>query len=360
MSRIYNFSAGPATLPEVVLKQIQSELLNFQGSGISIMEMGHRRPEFKAVAKAAESDFRSLLKVPDNYAVLFLPGGARVQFAMLAHNLFAKKAQADYVATGFWSECAASEAAKIGNVKIIASTKASGFCSIPDPKTWQVREDSTYLHYTDNETLSGVEFYDIPDSHGLSLVSDMTSSLLSKPLDINKFGVIYAGAQKNCGIAGLAIVIVRKDLFPQICANTPSVFDYKLETEQQSLYSTPPTFPWYVSGLLFKWLKDQGGVEAFAKRSEQRAQRLYDVIDNHDCYINKIDKTCRSRMNVTFQLPNEALETLFLQQAEKQGLAYLKGHRHVGGIRASIYIGMPDAGVATLAEFMEDFAKRQA
>ena len=361
MTRVYNFAAGPATLPLEVLEQAQGEMLDWHGLGVSVMELGHRTAAFRDLAASVEQQLRDLLAIPSNYRVLFMQGGARVQFAMLALNLLRGKSKADYVDTGIWSQIAAKEAERYCQVHTVASSEGLEYKDIPPLQSWQCSSDAAYMHYTDNETVQGVEFLEVPVVAGAApLVSDMTSSLLSKPLDISQFGLIYAGAQKNLGIAGLSVVIVREDLVGQAHAQTPMVFDYQVAVENQSLYATPPTYPWYIMGLVCDWIKQQGGVAALAAINARKANKLYQYIDASDFYHNDIALSCRSRMNVVFTVADATLEKKFLSQAEQQGLAYLKGHRFVGGMRASIYNALPESGVDALLSFMDDFATRHA
>ena len=358
MKRVLNFGAGPATLPLAVLEQIQADLFDWRGLGVSIMELGHRTQAFRDLVDEVNLRMRELLAIPDDYALLFLAGGARVQFAMLALNLLGEANVADYVDTGVWSKIAHQEAQRYADARISASAADSAYTLIPDLADWQLSEQAAYLHYTDNETIQGLEFHAVPEITDRPLVTDMTSSLLSKPLDIKRFGLIYAGAQKNLGIAGLTIAIIRRDLLDRARATTPTVFNYQVNAEQHSLYATPPTFAWYVTGLVCDWIASQGGVAALAQLNQQKADLLYQYIDQSDFYHNPIDASCRSRMNVVFTLRESRGEALFLQEASQAGLAYLKGHRVVGGMRASIYNAMPLSAVQQLLVFMQDFAAR--
>ncbi|MFO7604576.1 MAG: 3-phosphoserine/phosphohydroxythreonine transaminase [Gammaproteobacteria bacterium] len=358
MSRAFNFSAGPAMLPQSVLEQAQAEMLDWRGSGMSIMEMSHRGKEYMSVAEKAEADLRALLNISDDYAVLFLQGGASSQFAMVPMNLLRGKAKADYINTGAWSKKAIAEAKLFCEVNVAASSEDKKFTYVPAQETWQLDKDAAYVHYTPNETIGGVEFHWLPDTGAVPLVADMSSTLLSRPLDVSKFGVIYAGAQKNIGPAGLTLAIVRKDLIGQTLAGTPSMFDYKTHADNDSMANTPPTYSWYLAGLVFEWLQAQGGLEGMAKLNQRKAQKLYDAIDNSDFYANPVQKDCRSWMNVPFTLANADLDKTFLEEALKENLKTLKGHRSVGGMRASIYNAMPEAGVDTLVAFMQDFEKR--
>jgi phosphoserine aminotransferase len=355
---IYNFSAGPAVLPHEVLKQAQDELLDWHGSGMSVMEMSHRGKEFMGIAAAAEKDLRELMNIPANYKVLFLQGGAHLQFSMIPLNLLRGKTSADYVNTGEWSKKAISEARKFCTVNIAADTSDKKFTCVPAFNTWKCDPNAAYLHYTSNETIGGVEFSWVPETGNVPLVADMSSHILSRPIDVSKYGLIYAGSQKNIGPAGMCIVIVRDDLIGQIPANTPTMLDYKIHADNDSMYNTPPTFAIYMSGLVFQWLKRNGGVAAMEKTNIAKAKLLYDAIETSNGFYNcPVAKADRSRMNVPFTLKNEALDADFLKQADARGLLQLKGHRSVGGMRASIYNAMPLAGVQALVSFMTEFAK---
>jgi len=358
MSRCFNFSAGPAMLPTAVLEQAQQEILDWNGTGMSVMEMSHRGKEFMSIATKAEADLRELMQISDDYAVLFLQGGASAQFAMIPMNLLRGKSKADYVNTGAWSKKAIAEAKLYCDVNVVASSEAQKFTSIPAFDTWAMDKDAAYLHYTPNETIGGVEFHWIPEVGDVPLVADLSSTILSRPVDVSKYGLIYAGAQKNIGPAGLTLVIVRKDLLGETIKNTPSVFDYKQMADNDSMLNTPPTYAWYLSGLVFEWLKQQGGLTAMATLNERKAQKLYAAIDQSGFYANPVEVTSRSWMNVPFTLADAELDKTFLEEATKQGLKTLKGHRSVGGMRASIYNAMPEAGVDALISFMQDFEKR--
>jgi len=360
MSRVYNFGAGPATLPEAVLEQAKDEMLDWQGSGMSVMEMSHRGKEFMSIAAQAEKDLRELLTIPDQYKVLFLQGGASSQFAMVPINLLRGKNKADYINTGSWSKKAISEARRFCNVNIAASSEKDGFNTIPPQSKWQLDSDAAYVHYTPNETIGGVEFHWIPDTANAPLVADMSSTILSRPVDVSKYGVIYAGAQKNIGPAGLTVVIVREDLIGMVLPGMPIMFDYKTQAENDSMYNTPPTYAWYLAGLVFSRLKHQGGLSAMAEINRRKAERLYSAIDASDFYTNPVDPVCRSWMNVPFTLADSNLDSTFLEQAKKAGLVALKGHRSVGGMRASIYNAMPEQGIDALVDFMGDFEKDHA
>jgi len=357
MSAIYNFSAGPAVLPGAVLEQAQAELLDWHGSGMSVMEMSHRGKEFMSIAGQAEADLRELLAIPDNYRVLFLQGGATSQFAMVPLNLLRGKQQADYINTGAWSKKAIGEAGRFCEVNVAASAEDSKFTTIPALESWQLNSDAAYVHYTPNETIGGVEFHWVPDTGDVPLVADMSSTILSRPLDVSRYGVIYAGAQKNIGPAGLTVVIVRDDLTGDTVAGTPSMYDYKLHADNDSMLNTPPTYGWYLAGLVFDWLKQQGGLAAMAEINQRKSARLYDAVSASDFYNSPVDVACQSWMNVPFTLADASLDSEFLTQAATAGLLNLKGHRSVGGMRASIYNAMPEAGVGALIDFMGEFER---
>jgi len=364
---IYNFSAGPAVLPREVLLRAQVEMLDWRGTGMSVMEMSHRGKEFTGIAAAAEIDFRDLLHIPPNYKVLFLQGGAHLQFSMVPLNLLRGKSSADYVNTGEWSKKSISEAKKFCNVNVVASSADKNFSYIPEFASWQCDPNAAYLHYTSNETIGGVEFNWTPDLYektgagDIPLVADMSSHILSRPVDVAKHGIIYAGAQKNIGPAGLCIVIVREDLLGHAPANTPAMLNYKNHADNDSMYNTPPTYGIYIAGLVFQWLKRQGGVAAIEQANIAKAALLYRTIDSSNGFYNcPVAQADRSRMNVAFTLKDNTLDNAFLKQAEQHGLMQLKGHRSVGGMRASIYNAMPLEGVQALADFMEAFAKRVA
>lgn len=346
-------------LPQPVLAQAQAELLDWNGTGMSVMEMSHRGKEYMAIASQAEADLREILAIPSHYKVLFLQGGASSQFAMIPMNLLRGKSTADYVDTGDWSDKAIKEAKKFCQVNVVASTKAGNYTSVLAFDTWQRNPDAAYLHYTPNETIRGVEFPFIPDSGGVPLVADMSSTILSRPLDVSKFGLIYAGAQKNIGPAGLTIVIVREDLLGQALPGTPTMFDYKTHADNDSMYNTPPTYAWYLAGLVFRWIKQQGGLVGMAAINERKANKLYAAIEaSGGFYRSPVDPTCRSWMNVPFTLVNPELDKAFLAEAAQAGLTTLQGHRSVGGMRASIYNAMPEEGVDALVSFMQEFARR--
>ncbi len=357
-NRVFNFSAGPAVLPQPVLEQAQAELLDWKGSGMSVMEVSHRGTDFVELAARSEETLRRLLGISDDYYVLFLAGGATLQFASVPLNLTAPDANVDYVLTGSWGKKAASEAARYTNVNIAADSSGSRYTEIPDPSGWNLTDGASYLHYTPNETIVGVEFHFVPDVGNVPLVADMSSTILSRPIDVSRFGVIYAGAQKNIGAAGIALVIVRKDLTGNARRETPGVIDYKTMAEADSMWNTPPTFSWYISALVFDWIEAQGGLEALAQLNQRKADKLYAAIDRSGFYNNPVRPDCRSWMNIPFTLADDALDGEFLKQADAAGLRNLKGHRLVGGMRASIYNAMPEAGVDALIAFMEDFEKR--
>ncbi len=360
MSRVYNFSAGPAMLPEAVLKQAQEELPDWHGAGASIMEMSHRGREFVSVAAEAERDVRELLGVPNNYKVLFLQGGASTQFATVPMNLLRGKTTADYILTGAWGKKAISDAKKYCTVNLAASSEDEKFTNIPSFARWSLNKDAAYVHYTPNETIGGVEFHWVPDTGEVPLVADYSSTILSRPIEIRRFGLIYAGAQKNIGPAGVTLVIVRDDLIGDVLPITPSVYDYAKQAEADSMLNTPPTYGIYLSGLVFKWLKAQGGLSAMAKVNERKANKLYAAIDGSNFYSNPVEKASRSWMNVPFILAKAELDKDFLAGATAAGLTTLEGHRSVGGMRASIYNAMPEAGVDALIAYMADFEKRKA
>ncbi|MFA7555125.1 MAG: 3-phosphoserine/phosphohydroxythreonine transaminase [Spongiibacteraceae bacterium] len=357
MSRKYNFCAGPAALPESVLQQAAAELVDYQGAGLSIMEMSHRSPEIVAIAEKAEQDFRDLLNITDDYAVLFLQGGASTQFAAVPLNLMGDKGAADYVNTGQWSIKAIKEAKKFGKVNVVASSEDTNFTTIPAFESWQLNKDAAYLHYTPNETIGGVEYMWTPEVD-VPLVADMSSTILSRPIDVSKFGVIYAGAQKNIGPAGLTIVIARKDLLGKSSAACPTMLDYKTAADNGSMYNTPPTYSLYLAGLVFQWLKDQGGLSAIETLNRRKAEKLYAFIDNSAFYANPVELASRSLMNIPFTLANADLDKQFLAEAEAIGMLNLKGHRSVGGMRASIYNAVPEQAVDALIDFMKDFESR--
>ncbi len=357
MERIYNFSAGPAVLPQEVLEQARDEMLNWQGCGMSVMEMSHRGKEFMGIAAQAEADLRELMAIPANYKVLFLQGGASTQFAMVPMNLLRGKKSADYVNTGEWSKKAIKEAKKFGAVNVVASSEDANFSYAPTQDKWKLDANAAYVHYTPNETIGGVEFNWVPETGDVPLVADMSSNILSRVIDINKFGLVYAGAQKNIGPAGLTIVIVRDDLIGETIAGTPSMMDYKIHAENESMYNTPPTYGIYMAGLVFRWLKHNGGLVKMEANNVAKAKLLYDCLDESKFYHCPTAKENRSRMNIPFTLKDAALDEAFLKEAKARGLVQLKGHRSVGGMRASIYNAMPIDGVKALVALMNDFEK---
>ena len=358
MSRIFNFAAGPAVLPEAVLEQASQEMLDWHGCGTSVMEMSHRGKEFIGIAAAAEADLRELLGVPANYKVLFLQGGATLQFAAIPMNLLRGKSSADYVNTGEWSKKAIKEAKRYCSVNIAASSEDKKFTYAPAQAAWKLDRNAAYVHVSTNETIGGVEFHWIPDTGDVPLVADMSSHILSRPVEVAKYGLIYAGAQKNIGPAGLTIVIVRDDLLGQALPITPSVLEYKAQSEADSMLNTPPTYGVYIAGLVFKWLKGLGGLKKMAELNSAKAQVLYEFLDQTEFYYSPVEKGDRSLMNVPFRLRNESLNDDFLKQAKDRGMVELKGHRSVGGMRASIYNAMPIDGVKALVGFMREFQTR--
>ena len=355
MARIFNFSAGPAVLPEEVLARAGDEMLDWRGTGMCVMEMSHRGKEFMSIAAEAEKDFRDLLAVPASYKVLFLQGGATLQFAQIPMNLLAGKSAADYVVTGEWSKKAVKEAQAYCDVHVAASSEDKGFTYFPSQKDFKARNEAAYLHYCSNETIGGVEAHWIPDAGNMPLVADASSHLLSRPLEVARFGLIYAGAQKNIGPAGLTIVIVRDDLIGKAAKGTPSVMDYRQQAAADSMLNTPATYGIYIAGLVFKWLKQLGGLAEIEKRNITKAQLLYDYLDRSGFYENPVARKDRSRMNVPFTLKDASLDDAFLKGAEQQGMIQLKGHRSVGGMRASIYNAMPLAGVQQLVAYLKEF-----
>jgi len=359
MTQVYNFSSGPAMLPTDVLRQAQEELVNWQGLGTSVMEISHRSKEFIHVAEEAEKDFRDLLQIPSNYKVLFCHGGGRGQFSALPLNLLGDRTTADYVDGGYWAASAVKEAKKYCQPNVIdAKVTVDGLRALKPMREWQLSDNAAYVHYCPNETIDGIAIDETPDFGDAIVTADFSSTILSGPLDISRFGVIYAGAQKNIGPAGLTLVIVRDDLLGKAHTACPSVLDYSVLSENDSMFNTPPTFAWYLSGLVFKWLKAQGGVEAMNRINQQKADLLYGVIDTSDFYRNDVAPANRSRMNVPFQLADSNLDKLFLEESFAAGLHALKGHRVVGGMRASIYNAMPLAGVQVLTDFMKEFERR--
>lgn len=360
MQRKYNFGAGPATLPQEVLEQVQQELLDWQGTGVSVMELGHRTTDFsERVLFPAINELKELMAIPDNYKIVFITGGASSQFSMVPLNLLNNKTEADYLYTGIWSQKAIAEAKRYCHVHLALNAENNGFTDIPSPAQLKLNPQSAYVHYTPNETINGMEFHWVPDTDTVPLVADMSSNILSRPIDVKRYGVIYAGAQKNIGPAGLTVAIIREDLVGNAMPSTPTLYNYKTYVEHNSLYNTPATFAIYIAGLVFNWLRKQGGLKAIAEINQRKANKLYQLIDDSaGFYKNTINKNCRSRMNIIFNLPDENLQQLFLKETAATGLLYLKGHKAVGGIRASIYNAMPDKGVDALVEFMKEFMKR--
>jgi phosphoserine aminotransferase len=358
--RIYNFSAGPAVLPEPVLKQAQQELFALPGVGMSVLEISHRSTTFERIINEAEADLRRLLAIPENYKVLFLQGGASLQFSMVPMNLLPKGGSADYLLTGSWGEGAIKEAKKLGAAREAASTAETNFNRLPKPEEIKLDPNAAYLHFTSNETIFGVEFQEEPEAGDVPLVCDMSSNFISKPIDVSKYGLIYAGAQKNAGPAGATIVIIREDLLEKAPQGLPAMLDYKNLAKSGSLYNTPPCFAIYICGLVFKWLlNDIGGLAKISANNKAKAGILYDAIDASDGYYRgHAEKDCRSLMNVTLRLPNEELEKRFIKESTAAGFDGLKGHRSVGGLRASIYNAFPKEGVVKLVEFMREFARK--
>jgi phosphoserine aminotransferase len=360
MSRVFNFSAGPAVLPEAVLQRARDEMLDWHGSGMSVMEMSHRGKEFIAIAEKATADLRQLLAVPDGYRVLFLQGGATLQFAMVPLNLLRGGGRADYINTGQWSKKAIGEAKRYCTVNVAGSSEGDGFNSVPEAGDLKLDPGAAYVHYTPNETIGGVEFPYVPDTGGVPLVADLSSTILSRPVDVSRYGVIYAGAQKNIGPAGLTVVIVRDDLIGHAAADVPAMLNYKVHADAESMSNTPPTYAWYIAGLVFEWIKDLGGLEAVAQINARKAGKLYDCIDGSGgFYSNPVEPSCRSWMNVPFTLADSGLDEAFLREAKAVGLVQLKGHRSVGGMRASIYNAMPERGVDALIDFMNEFKRKK-
>jgi phosphoserine aminotransferase len=355
MTRVFNFSAGPAALPEPVLRQAAEEMLDWRGSGMSVMEMSHRGPQFMGIAAEAQSLLRELLGVPTNYKVLFMQGGALAENAIVPMNMLRGKTSADYIDTGEWSKKSIHEAKRYAQVNVAASAAASGYTTIPARATWQLNPHAAYVHICSNETIGGVEFAQPPDVGAVPLVADMSSSILSRPVEVSKYGLIYGGAQKNIGPAGLTIVIVRDDLLGGALPFTPSAFDYQVVADNNSMFNTPPTYAIYIAGLVFKWIKNQGGLAAMEVHNRKKAALLYDYLDTTTFYAAPVARDCRSLMNVPFRLHDTRLDEAFLNGAQAQGLVQLKGHRVVGGMRASIYNAMPIAGVQALVAYMKDF-----
>ncbi len=353
--RVFNFAAGPATLPLEVLQQAQAEMTDWRSSGMSVMEVSHRSKAFVAVAQEAEADLRELLAVPANYKVLFLQGGATGMFSAIPMNLASADSTVDYINTGAWSKKAIGEAKRYCKVNIAADESASNYSTVPEQSALKLSAGAAYVHYVANETIGGVEFPYVPETGGVPLVSDHSSTILSRPVDVSKYALIYAGAQKNIGPAGICVVIVRDDLIGKARAGTPSVWDFKAMADEGSMLNTPPTFGWYFAGLVFKWVKKQGGLAAMEQRNRTKAEKLYGFIESSGYYKNPVAKNCRSWMNVPFTLPKPELDKTFCAEAAKAGLVNLEGHRSVGGMRASIYNAMPIEGIDALIEFMRTF-----
>ncbi len=360
MERIYNFSAGPAVLPREVLEQARDELVNWQGCGMSVMEMSHRGKEYMGIQAEAEADLRELLGIPGNYKVLFLQGGASMQFSMVPLNLYRGKASADFLDTGVWSEKAIAEASRYGAVNVVASSRDKNYTYAPTQDAWQTDPNAAFLHYTPNETIGGVEIFWTPETGEVPLVADMSSTILSRAIDVSKFGLIYAGAQKNIGPAGVTVVIVREDLIGQTLPGTPTLFDYQLHADNDSMYNTPPTYGIYIAGLVFKLLKDRGGIAAMERQNLLKADLLYGCLDASGFYSSPVARENRSRMNVPFTLKDAALDEDFLKGAKARGLVQLKGHRSVGGMRASIYNAMPVEGVQDHVDNIKEFEKTRS
>lgn len=359
MAQVFNFSAGPAMLPVEVLRQAQQELCDWQGLGTSVMEISHRSKEFIHVAETAEQDLRDLLKIPENYKVLFSHGGARAQFSAVPLNLLGDSNQADYIDGGYWAHSAIEEAEKYCSPNTIdVKTQIDGLSGIKPMKDWALNDKAAYVHYCPNETIGGIAIDEQPDFGDKTVVADFSSTILSRPIDVSRYGVIYAGAQKNIGPAGITVIIVREDLLGKARKETPSILDYTVLNECDSMFNTPPTFAWYLSGLVFKWLKAQGGLSEMGRRNQEKASHLYNFVDSSDFYRNGIAPANRSWMNVPFQLADGNLDKVFLEESKAAGLHALKGHRVLGGMRASIYNAMPLAGVQALTAFMADFERR--
>ena len=357
MSRVYNFSAGPAVLPEEVLKEAAAEMLDYRGTGMSVMEMSHRSKAYQQIIDEAEADLRELMNIPDNYKVLFLQGGAHLQFAMVPMNLMKNKV-ADYIITGQWAKKAWKEAQKFGKANAIASSEDRTFSYIPDCSDLPISEDADYVYICENNTIYGTKFWELPNTKGKLLVSDVSSCFLSEPVDVTKYGIIYGGVQKNIGPAGVVIAIIREDLITEdVLPGTPTMLQYKTHADNGSMYNTPPAYGIYICGKVFKWLKKQGGLEAMKERNEKKAKILYDFLDQSKLFKGTVEKKDRSLMNVPFVTGDKELDAKFVKEAEAAGFVNLKGHRSVGGMRASIYNAMPIEGVEKLVEFMEKFEK---
>ncbi|MGL1957483.1 MAG: 3-phosphoserine/phosphohydroxythreonine transaminase [Colwellia sp.] len=357
MSTVFNFCAGPAMLPKAVMIKAQNEFINWNNTGSSVMELSHRSEIYMTMAAQAETDLRELMAIPENYKVLFCHGGGRGQFSAVPLNLLPKGKSADYIVNGSWSKAAALEAQNFGDINVIniRETRKNGKTTLTPINQWPINKEAAYVHYCPNETVDGIEINDIPDTDGVPLVADMSSTILSHEIDVSKFGLIYAGAQKNIGPSGISIIIVREDLLGQAKKATPCIMNYQTSADNDSMYNTPTTYAWYLAGLVFQWLKALGGVKAIAKVNQEKAELLYQAIDNTDFYQNNIEQQYRSNMNVPFWLNDESLNDKFIEQSEQQGLMALKGHRIVGGMRASIYNAMPLEGVQALVIFMKKF-----
>ena len=347
-------------LPEEVMLRAQDELMDWQGTGKSVMEISHRSDDFKSIAVHAEQTLRDLLNIPGNYHVLFLAGGATQQFSVIPMNLLQGKTSADYLHTGIWSAKAMQEAKRYTRINIVCTGESSNFTVIPDTSIWEFNPEAAYCYYTANETIGGLEFHSIPEVGSVPLITDMTSSILSRKTDISKLGLIFAGAQKNIGPAGMTLVIVKDELLGEVLPGTPDLLDYRLQAKEKSMLNTPPTFNWYMAGLMFDWVKEQGGVAEMEQRNQRKAEMLYNIIDTSSLYQNHIDKTCRSKMNVVFSLLDKSLNDNFITKAEEAGLHSLKGHRLAGGLRASLYNAMPETGVKQLVDFMREFERSQS
>ncbi len=360
MSRVHNFSAGPAALPLPVLERIRADIPDWNGTGMTVMEVSHRGKAFIETAAKAERDVRDLLAIPDDYSVMFMQGGATMQFSMVPLNLATAGQTVDYLQTGSWSKKAIAEARRYCKVNVAADSADRKFTYIPPQSEWHLSRDAAYVHYTPNETIDGVEFHCIPQTDGVPLVADMSSTILSRPVDVSRFGIIYAGAQKNIGPAGITLVVMRKELLEAARSDIPSLLAYKIYAESESMTNTPPTFAWYVAGLVFEYLKEQGGLESVARRNQRKASKLYAAIDDSEFYSNPVQPDCRSWMNVPFMLADPALDGKFLAGAEQAGLTNLKGHRSVGGMRASIYNATSEEAVDALIQYMLEFERRNS
>ncbi|NLL70579.1 MAG: 3-phosphoserine/phosphohydroxythreonine transaminase [Epulopiscium sp.] len=358
MKRVYNFSAGPSVLPESVLKKAQEELVCYQDTGMSVMEMSHRSKSYEKIITQAEQLLRELMNIPSNYKVLFLQGGASSQFAMVPLNLFWKSKKADYVNTGVWSKKAIQEAKRYGKIRVVASSEEQNFNHIPELDSTQFDQEADYFYITTNNTIYGTRYTKLPETGQVPLVADMSSNILSEPYDVSKFGIIFAGAQKNMGPAGLTIVIIREDLIGHAMDITPTMFNYKTHADANSMFNTPPTYSIYIAKLVFEWLKEQGGIEAIAEKNKAKAKMIYDYLDQSAVFKGTVESKDRSLMNIPFVLPTEELNATFIKEATQEGLVNLKGHRSVGGMRASIYNAMPIEGVKALVDFMQQFEEK--